>query len=248
MEESFINKEKVARFGKPSLIFGRGQERRFNLVKKHVSLASKRILDVGCGIGLYSKKFLEEGAEIFGIDADSNNIKKARQLSSEINFLIARSEDMPWKDGFFDMVFLHEVLEHVGDDKKTISESLRVLKSGGTLVIFAPNRFFPFETHGIYLGRKYIYGNIPFINWFPLWFRNKLCPHVRIYTLKSLKELFPGRSVVFETIFFVFPAFDKIEKKWPFLGKFLKRIALFLEGCSFFKNFGISIFMVVRKP
>ena len=86
----------------------------------------------------------------------------------------ARAEELPFADNFFDIVFLNEVLEHVEDDKRTISESIRVLKVGGKIIIFAPNRLFPFETHGIFIGKKYIFDNFPFLNWLPLKVRNFL--------------------------------------------------------------------------
>lgn len=256
------NEQKIAQLGKPSLIFGPGQQKRLNLVKKYIDLKGKRVLDVGCGIGIYSWAFFNESAEVFGIDIDKENIKKARKQAPGVRFLTSEGENLPFENDFFDIIFLNEVLEHVKDDKKTISECLRVLKPGGKIIIFAPNRFFPFETHGVYLGphtpqagagasKKYIYGNIPLINWLPLKIRNIFSPHVRIYTAKSLKTLFEGneerpRSIC-EVIDYVWPAFDKIERKFPKLGKILKRIASFSENNRFLKQFGISIFMIARK-
>mgnify|MGYP000352322874 CR=1 FL=1 len=238
---------KLIKLGKPSLIFGWGQQKRFDLVKHHVELEHKRILDIGCGIGIYSEKFFKEGAEVYGIDIDPENIEKAKKIFPGIHFEIAQAEKLPFKDNFFDVVFLHEVLEHVEDDKKAISEALRVLKPGGKIIIFVPNRLFPFETHGIYIGRKYLFGNIPFINWLPTKIRNIFCPHVRVYSVKVLKKLFEREKVDFEVISFVFPAFDKIERKLPVLGKIFKKISIFFEKNSILRRFGISIFMIVKK-
>ena len=148
--------QKIAQLGKPSLIFGPGQQKRLDLVKKYIDLKGKRVLDVGCGIGMYSQAFFNEGADVFGIDIDKENIQKAKKLMPGISFLVDESENLPFENNFFDIVFLHEVLEHVKDDKKTISECFRVLKPGGKIIIFSPNRFFPFETHGIYFLGKYI--------------------------------------------------------------------------------------------
>ncbi len=239
--------KRVAQLGKPSLIFGWGQQKRFDLVKRNVELSGKRILDVGCGIGMYSQKFFEKGAKVLGIDIDDENIKKAKELSPEIDFWVAKAEALPFENNSFDLIFLNEVLEHVDDDKRVIQESLRVLRPEGKIIIFAPNRFFPFETHGIYFAKKYIYGNIPFINWLPMKIRNLFCPHVRIYTTKTLKRLFDNQKVSFEKNDFVWPAFDKIERKNPFLGKTLKKIANLAEKNRFLKKFGISIFMIVKK-
>ena len=62
---------------------------------------------------------------------------------------------------------LNEVIEHVQNDAATLAEALRVTGPGGHVAIFAPNRFYPFETHGVYLGKRFIFGNIPFVNWLP---------------------------------------------------------------------------------
>ena len=52
---------------------------------------------------------------------------------------------------------------------------------GGTCVVFAPNRLYPFETHGVYIGRRYVFGNIPLVNWLPDVARARLVPHARAY-------------------------------------------------------------------
>lgn len=73
-------KEKIVQWGKPSLVFGWGQEKRLNLVKKYINFEGKKILDVGCGIGIYSKKFFKEGGLVFGVDIDEEKIKQAKKL------------------------------------------------------------------------------------------------------------------------------------------------------------------------
>lgn len=244
MEE---NKKKYGKRGKPSMVFGWGQKKRFDLVQKRLALKDKKILDVGCGIGIYSNRFYQEGSSIFGVDIDKENIIKAKGLFPYISFQAITSANFPFEDNFFDIIFLHEVLEHVENDKKTIDESLRVLKPGGRIVIFAPNKWFAFETHGLYLGEKYIFGNIPFLSWMPDFVRKVFAPHVRIYTIKKLKALFKEKGVKIEIIDYVWPAFDKIQRKIPVLGRILKKIAGLAERSRFFKKFGVSIFAIIRK-
>ncbi len=246
MKKNKDKRSKYAKLGKPSLVFGKGQKRRLNLVEKEVDLQGKKVLDVGCGTGSYGLGFVKKGAEYFGIDIDEEKIKEAKENINSGIFKVSSSENIPFPDEFFDVVFLNEVLEHVKDDEETVVECLRVLKNKGHIVVFAPNRFFPFETHGIYLGKKYIFGNIPLINYLPLRVRNFFCPHVRVYTPPRLKEIFPKKEVSFSKTDFVLPAFDRIERKIPFLGRFLKKITPFFEK-SFLKVFGISVFLIAQK-
>ena len=88
--------------------------------------------------------------------------------------LLAAGEHLPFADGTFDAVLLNEVIEHVRDDAATLREACRVARPGGNVVIFAPNRLYPFETHGVYLGKRYVFGNIPFVHYLPDFLRRRL--------------------------------------------------------------------------
>ena len=101
-------------------------------------------------------------------------------------------EKLPFPDDYFDLVLSHEVLEHVQDDQQAINEILRVLKPGGRLILFVPNRGYPFETHGIFWKGKYRFGNKLFVNYLPKKWRDKLAPHVRAYTRKGSIQTFFG--------------------------------------------------------
>lgn len=244
---SVVGGEKIAKLGKPSLVFGPGQERRIALVKKYFDLKGKRILDAGCGIGLYSQKFKELGAEVFGTDIDWEKIKTAKNLNPGINFGVGALENLPFPDNFFDIVFVNEVLEHVKDDKKAAKEILRVLKQGGSAIIFAPNILYPFETHGIFLFNRYLHKNVPFINWLPKIIRDYFCPHVKVYSAKTLRKLFQGLPASFVLLSYVFPAFDRLSKKIPVFAGILRGFARFAEKNPLLKKFGLSLFAIVKK-
>ncbi len=90
------------------------------------------------------------------------------EASAELpNIVLAVGEALPYPDDHFDLVFSNEVIEHVDDDRATAAEMVRVTRPGGIIVAFAPNRLYPFETHGAYFGKRYVFGNIPLINWLP---------------------------------------------------------------------------------
>ena len=69
-------------------------------------------------------------------------------------------------------------------------EMVRILKPGGRIMMFAPNRWYPVEQHGHYWRGQYHFGNTPLINYLPDIFRNHLAPHVRTYTARGLRRLF----------------------------------------------------------
>lgn len=193
---------------------------------------------------MFLKKFKHLGANVFGIDVDEKKVKLAKKITSYVS--ISYAEKLPFKDNNFDIVWLHEVLEHVDDDRKTIEECFRVLKKGGRLVIFAPNRLWPFETHGIYVGKKYYFGNIPFVTYLPSIIYKRLTPHVRNYFRGDLNKLFKGHSYSVVKHMGVFPGFDKLKYKIPVIGAFIVKLFRFLEKTPL-NIFGISHFVVVEK-
>jgi len=235
---------KAASLGLPSFVFGAGQERRLAWVKKYFDFAGKKVLDVGCGVGEYAAKFQELGAEVWGVDVDRENIVEAKKLIE--NVALAPAENLSFPKESFDMVFLHEVLEHVEDDRRALKEASRVLKPDGKIILFVPNRLYPFETHGFYLGKKFIHKNLPLVNWLPLRLRNKITAKVRIYTRRSFIKLIDDLPLSVEKIDWLMPALDKVQSRHKIIGKILRKKLDLLQK-SWFRRFGISIFLVLKK-
>ncbi|HCK67018.1 MAG TPA: hypothetical protein DHW49_12205 [Anaerolineae bacterium] len=138
------------------------------------------------------------------------------------------------------------MIEHVSSDRSAIAEMIRVLKVGGRAVIFCPNRWYPVETHGIFWKGEYYFGNKLFVNYLPRFLRDKLAPHVNVYTKKDLAKLFEGLPVKFIEKTIIFGAYDNIIARFGMLGKFLRAILQFLEKTPL-KILGISHFWVVEK-
>ncbi|MBW6467460.1 MAG: methyltransferase domain-containing protein, partial [Brevefilum sp.] len=149
-------------------------------------------------------------------------------------------------DQSFDLVLSHEVLEHVEDDRVVIQEIVRSLKPGGRLALFCPNRGYPFETHGFYWRGKYHFGNIPLINYLPRSWRDRLAPHVKVYTRRNLERLFSNLPVRFIQRTIIFGAYDNIIARFPRMGKGLRAVLQWLEKTPL-RVFGLSHFWVVEK-
>ncbi len=229
--------------GHPSYVWTPGLERRLGLVMRYVPLAGRRILDVGCGVGAFVRRLRRLSPHVWGVDVDVERVRAgARQVDG---LALAAGEHLPFRDGAFEVVLLHEVLEHVQDDAATLRESFRVLGPGGHMVIFAPNRLFPFETHGVYLGRRYIFGNIPLVNYLPAPLRRRLVPHARAYTVGALQRLWQGLPVAVVVHTQVFPGFDKATARWGVVGRALRALQA-LEATPL-RIFGLSHFVILRK-
>lgn len=232
------------KLGSPSTYWSSGLAYRLKKTQKYVDFKNKKVLDVGCGVGMFMSKFKELGAEVYGIDVDKERVDIAKK--SYENVYVSPAEKMPFRPNTFDVIWLHEVIEHVNDDAQTLNECFRVLKKGGKLVIFAPNRRWFFETHGIYLKGKYKFGNIPFVTYLPTKTYHKLIPHVRNYYKKDIYTLFKGHSYKKIAYSRVFPGFDKLSDKIPIIGSLIMKFFRFLNNTPL-NYFGISHFVIVKK-
>jgi SAM-dependent methyltransferase len=236
---------KAAQCGEPSYVWRAGQQRRLEMIKKAAGERLKgQILENGCGVGMYVEKLASLGGSVFGLEFDFERTLEAGRRNPHI--LNAAGESLPYPASVFDLILSHEVLEHVQDDRAAVREMIRVLKPGGRVVVFCPNRGYPFETHGIFWNGKYYFGNKFFVNYLPRALRDKLAPHVRVYARRDVQKLFEGLPVKFIKRTVIFGAYDNIIVRFGVLGKFLRAILQFLEATPL-KGLGLSHFWVVDK-
>lgn len=242
----------AARLGEPSYIWRAGQERRLRMILEAAQGRQRgRVLDNGCGLGLYLRRLAALAERAYGLELDRARARAATGDRSPIVSAVA--EQLPFPEGSFDLVLSHEVIEHVGDDRAALAEMVRVLRradsdgqAAGRLVLFTPNRGYPFETHGVYWRGRYRFGNIPLINYLPHPLRERLVPHVRAYTASELQRLIRGLPVrvVHRTI--VFGAYDNLIKRWGFAGRALRRALQALERTPL-RSLGLSHFWVLER-
>jgi len=164
----------AARLGLPSYVWRFGQDRRLDLIARYAPPEASRVLDAGCGVGMYVRQLRPFAAHVCGVELEFERAAEAGRDLPAIS--CASVEALPFHDGTFDLVLSHEVLEHVGDDRRAVAEALRVLRPGGRLAAFVPNRWWPFETHGVYWRGQYRFGNIPLVGYLPDPWRQKAGP------------------------------------------------------------------------
>lgn len=102
------------------------------------------ILDIGCGTGNYTdllqKVSRTRGWQIYGIDPSEGMIDKARNKNNYIFFQRGRAEDLLWAQGFFDFIYMTDVIHHIPDIHRTFHEIQRVLRSDGKVCIITQSR------------------------------------------------------------------------------------------------------------
>jgi 2-polyprenyl-3-methyl-5-hydroxy-6-metoxy-1,4-benzoquinol methylase len=202
-------------------------------------------LDLGCGVGEYVRAFARQGALAYGCDIERPRLLRARERGTE-DVVLAAGERLPFQDGALDVVVLNEVIEHVSDDSATMREVSRVLAPGGAAVIYAPNRLYPFETHGVYFGKRYVFGNIPLVNWLPKPLRNRLVPHARAYSAREIERVALQRGLRMVHHSYVYPGFDNIAARIPSLARLL-RWSCYRAEDSALRRFGLSHLLVLHR-
>ncbi len=239
------NLDKAALRGEPSYVWRAGQRRRFEMILRAAEERIRgHILENGCGVGMYVEHLTPFGGTVIGLEYDFDRARDAHVNAPHI--LNAAGENIPLPASTFDLILSHEVIEHVQDDRAAVQEMIRTLKPGGRAVIFCPNRGYPFETHGIYWKGQYRFGNKLFVNYLPRALRNKLAPHVRVYSKRDLQALFEGLPVRFIERTIIFGAYDNIIARFGAFGRLLRGILQLLEKTPL-KSFGLSHFWVVEK-
>jgi 2-polyprenyl-3-methyl-5-hydroxy-6-metoxy-1,4-benzoquinol methylase len=101
--------------------------------------AGERVLDVGCGEGLFAAELAAAGVETVGIDVAEEPLRRARATHSGLDVRLVDGErGWPLDDASFDAVWAGETIEHVADTAGWLSEVRRVLRPGGRLLLSTP--------------------------------------------------------------------------------------------------------------
>lgn len=138
---------KLTRLYKPREIFWKKELDRLKMRKK------SKVLEIGCGQGLFLARIVEQyGLYGVGIDISSKSIDFARSHYSakNISYKVGSGTKIPFKDGSFDYVISFDVFEHIEEQKKNISEMMRVLAPRGKLLIYTLNKDYRFTLDWIW--------------------------------------------------------------------------------------------------
>lgn len=215
------------------------------MIARWTQLENARVLEAGMGLGTYASQIRRRyAAQVEGFDIELARTIEARQEVPHA--LVAAAEFLPYQSNTFDTILSNEVIEHVADDREAAREMVRVLKPGGRVVIFVPNRWYPFETHGHYWQGEYHFGNTPLINYLPDRWRNQLAPHVRAYTKRSLRKLFVDLPVKLVHHRRIYGGYDNLVAKLGAPVRWGRSVLYAAEGTPL-DTWGLSHLLVLEK-
>jgi 2-polyprenyl-3-methyl-5-hydroxy-6-metoxy-1,4-benzoquinol methylase len=132
-----------------------------------------RALDLGCGEGAFTETLAAAGARAVGVEVAEAALRRAVAKHPGLDFRLAPIDGrLPADDGSFELIWASEVIEHVGDTARWMSEVRRVLAPGGKLLITTPE-----HSRLMILAR----GLEPY--------SDPLGDHLHLYTRRSLETL-----------------------------------------------------------
>lgn len=138
---------------------------RIDFINRHVGIATKRVLDVGCGGGILAEGLAAQGGEVTGIDLAEKPLKIARlhllESGQNVDYRLTSVENLAEEQPeSFDIVTCMEMLEHVPSPAAVIHSCARLAKPGGWLFFSTLNRT-PKSYLLAVLGAEYILGLLP---------------------------------------------------------------------------------------
>ena len=102
------------------------------------NVKGKKILDFGCGSGIYAKLLTKKGAKVKGFDISDNMIKIAKEMNPKLDLRVGSGYKIPFKEKF-DIVLAALVIHYFSDLDKVFGEVKKVLKKGGYFIISTGN-------------------------------------------------------------------------------------------------------------
>jgi HAD superfamily hydrolase (TIGR01549 family) len=156
----------------------------------------ERILEVGCGSGVYTRELAALGARVTATDYAPTPLAQARRnagdLAAEVEFRVEDVQRLSLPDRSFDKVLMSEVVEHVPEPERAIAEAARVLRPGGLLVASTPSRFAPLNlAYGVKRRvRRYAF-NEHLHELTPGSFRRLVAPHLDVERLEFANFVLP---------------------------------------------------------
>lgn len=120
----------------------------YQLAYDHLK-ATDKVLDIGCGVGKFLDRAKGKAAEVCGLELNEKAVEVCKQKGLTVfNELIG--DHAVKKEGYYDVVCMFQVLEHIYDIKSFLEDSLKVLKKGGKMVIGVPNSEPYFQSYDKY--------------------------------------------------------------------------------------------------
>ncbi len=193
----------------------------------------RRVLELGCGTGVFLSKTACRGARIHGLDLSMDLLLKARDRvrgSTSVSLECGDAERLPYPDSVFDSAYGSSVLHHLHVES-ALREVMRVLRPGGRIAFTEPNLVNPLV---------YAIFHLP-------WFKTRYgtSPNEMAFTRFRCARLL--RNIGYDHVSvrpfdFLYPSLPAASLPWA------RRVAVALERVPFVREIAGSLMITARKP
>jgi SAM-dependent methyltransferase len=142
---------------------------------------TRRILDVGCGVGKTGQMLRERGfEEIFAVEVNPHAAQQAKSYYREVIIGDIEKDVLPFSRGFFDCILYGDVLEHLIDPWKVLKNQKEILKDDGVIICSIPNIRYYKILKSLILNGRWEYVDLGILD----------RTHLRFFTLKTIETMF----------------------------------------------------------
>ena len=193
-------------------------------------------------------EFAGRGCQVYACDIDRADlgVLSEQVRAADIRDIFPTLYDgttLPFPDEWFDTALSFQVLEHVADEHRALSEISRVLRPGGDFVLTVPNKWWVFEMHGARLPLL-PWNRVPFFSWLPKPIHSRFA-RARIYTVRDTVGLLRTHGFeIIETGYMTAPM-DMV--RWAPLQRVLRK-AVFRDDRTGVPFIATEILVHCRKP
>jgi SAM-dependent methyltransferase len=162
------------------------------------SFDGQKVLEIGIGLGADHQRFVEAGAETYGLDLTPRAVTHVkRRLAAfglESHLIVGDAEKLSFPDAAFDAVYSWGVLHHSPDTPKAIAEVMRVLRPGGVARVMMYHKW---SLVGYMLWIRYALMRLrPWRTLTDIYANHLESPGTKAYTIAEARKLFAGWSKV----------------------------------------------------
>jgi ubiquinone/menaquinone biosynthesis C-methylase UbiE len=115
------------------------------MLKPITNFEGKRVLEVGCGLGVFCMHVAKKGGEAIGLDISKSAILEAKELTRKyavqdnVEFIVSDARFLPFIDRSEDIIVSSETLEHIANHEKAFHEFARIIDNSGYICLTVPN-------------------------------------------------------------------------------------------------------------
>ncbi len=159
---------------------------------------SKRVLEIGVGLGADHQRFAAVGCDLYGVDLTERAVEHTRRRLAASNLtsqlVVGDVERLEFSDGFFDIVYSWGVIHHSPNTPTAVAEMWRVLKPGGVARVMI---YHTWSLIGLMLWIRYALLRLrPWLSLREVYSRYLESPGTKAYSIAEAREMFSRFSDV----------------------------------------------------